>query len=397
MLKDGTTAGEWQERVGWLLAAVLLAVIVFGYLMPLTGYFTAVPGDFADARYNSMVLEHHYRVFTGGYDAGLWNPDFYYPFKGVLAFSENCLGSAAVYVLARLAGLPREHAFDVWFILGTLLNFAAALYVLRRLALSTAAAAIGAFFFTFALPVTAQDAHAQLVYRFAAPLAMLALWQMFERRRLAGFARVAFFTVWQFYCSIYLGVFLVYLLAALSVAILIVRRPFEWPQWRANLAAERLPSKLGAAGLLLVSLLAFAYLSGNYVLISRTYNLWRPVEAITELLPRLGSYLMADNSPLLSWLGRDVSVKGRWEHQMFIGFGAAALIVSAIVWRRRAAVPGLTQAMLIALALLVAGTLWINEFSLYYLITWLPGVDAIGVAGSGAHEARRRPRRPRQQ
>jgi hypothetical protein len=371
---------EWQERAGWLLAAALLGIIFFGYLMPVTRYFTAVPGDIGDARFNAMVLEHYYRFVTG-YNAGFWNPDFYYPFKGVLAFSENYLGSAAAYVLPRLVGLSREHAFDVWFVVGTLLNFASALYALRRLALSTTAAALGAFFFAFALPVPAQDGHAQLVYRFAAPLATLALWQMFERRRLVDFARLAFFTVWQFYCSVYLGVFLVYLLAALTLALLIARRPFEWPQWRANLAAEPLSTKAAAGGVLLLSVVALAYLGGHYFAIARAYSLedWRPLAVITPMLPRVGSYLIADYSPLLGWLARGISVPMRWEHQMFIGFGAMVLILTAAAadWRRRAAVSGLTRPILFALVLLAVGTLWIGHLSLYYLIAWLPGIKAI--------------------
>lgn len=363
-----------------MLAATLLAVIVFGYLMPVTGYFTAVPGDIQDTRYNSAVLEHLYRVAAGGYDKGLWNPDHYYPFQGVLAFSDNHFGSGATYVLARLLGLSREHAFDVWFIAGTLLNFASALYVLRRLGLSTAAAALGACFFAFALPVLAKDGHAQLVHRFAAPLAVLALWQMFERRRLVDFARLAFFTVWQFYCSIYLGLFLVYLLAALTVALLVVRRPLVWPQWRANLAMEPPPTKLAAAGVLFLSSLAFAYLGGHYFLISHAYGVqgWS-IEYMTQLLPRPESYLIADFSPWLSWLARDIYVPARHEHHLFIGFGAGALLLVAAVaaWRGRAVDPVLTRAMLIGLALLFAGTLYIGQLSFYYLIAWLPGINAI--------------------
>src|SRR5688572_8115797 len=98
MLKDEWREG-WRETAGWLLAAALLTVIVFGYLMPVTGYFSAVPGGFGVARYNSMVLEHLFRVAMG-YDGGVWNPDFYYPFKGALAFAETHFGSGATYVLA---------------------------------------------------------------------------------------------------------------------------------------------------------------------------------------------------------------------------------------------------------------------------------------------------------
>jgi hypothetical protein len=348
MLKHG-----WRERAGWLLAAALLAVLVFGYLMRVTAYFSAVPGDLGDPRFNSVVLEHLYRFLTGS-AAALWSPDFFYPSPGVLGFSDTHLGSALPYVIARLAGLPREHAFDVWFITGTLLNFASMLYVLRRLGASTAAAALGAFFFSCALPVAAQDSHAQLVYRFAAPLAVLAHWQMFERRRLADFARVAFFTAWQFYCSVYLGVFLVYLLAALTVAIFVVRRPAERQPWRAGWAA---------LAVVLLSALALAWLLGSHFVVSLTYNLesQRSIAYIGEQLPRPWNYLIPD------------------EQQMFIGFGAMVLMVAAFAWRSREAVPGLTKVMLIALGLLIAGTLWIADFSLYYLVAWLPGIKGIRV------------------
>ena len=370
---------DWREKAGWLLAVALLAVLVFGYLMPATAYFTAVPGTLGVPRHNAVVLEHLYRVVTGS--GGLWDPAFYYPFASTLAFSDNHLGSAPTYVLGRLLGLSREHAFDAWFVAGTLLNFASALYVLRRLGASTAGAALGACFFTFALPAAMQDNHAQLVHRFAIPLAALALWQMFERRRLADLGRVAFFTAWQFYCSIYLGLFLVYLLAALACSIVLVRRPLEWPRWSANLAAEPVASRLGASGLVLLSIVALAYLGGHYLAAAHAYGLehWRPIEVLGRMLPRPGSYLIADASPQLAWLGRGVSVPDRWEHQMFIGFGASALILAACLaaWRGHVAQPALARVVLIALALLLVGTLWVDHLSLYYLVAWLPGIKEI--------------------
>lgn len=371
MLRNDAAAGS-------LLAAVLLAILAFAYLLRATGYFSAVPGDLYDARYNSVVLEHLYRVVTDG--AELWNPGFFYPYSGVLGFSDNHLGSGAAYVLARLAGLSREQAFGAWFAIGGLLNFLSALYVLRRLGLGLVAAAVGAFFYSFALPVPAQDTHAQLTYRFAAPLAVLALWRMFERRRLVELGRLAFFTAWQFYCSIYLGLFLAYLLAALAIAILLVRRPLDWQSWRVALAAEPVLPRLAAAGMLLVSILGLLYLLGHYSAFARTYKLDQLLapEVIAYMLPRPGSYLIADHSSLLGWLGSDVSVPMRHEHNLFIGFGAIALIAAAAVAARRPAPQReLTQVMLIAVALLVVGTLWIGYLSFYYLIAWLPGISAI--------------------
>lgn len=368
---------EWRAA-GWLLAAALLGIVFFGYLMPLTAYFSAVPGDLGDVRYNAWALEHLYRVLTGRHHAGLWNPEHYYPFQGALAFSDNHFGSGASYLLARLLGLSREHAFNVWFITGTLLNFASALYVLRRLGFSIAASALGAFFFTFALPVSAKDGHAQLVHRFPAPLATLALWQMFERRRIADFSRVALFTVWQFYCSIYLGLFLVYLLAALSAGIVIARGRAGWAQWRANLAAESARKRRIAAGVVLGSALALVYLGANYFFVARLYgaNHGWSLEYITQFLPRPESYLIAD-TPLLAWLTAYTYVPMRHEHNLFVGFGALALLLTAMLARARTPRPELTLSMLIALGLLMAGTLLIGFVSLYYLIAWIPGVSAI--------------------
>jgi hypothetical protein len=368
----------WRERAGWLLAAALLGIVVVGYVLKAVQYFKAAPGDLMDGRFNSVVLEHLYRVVTGS-AASLWSPEFFYPFPGALAFSDNHLGSALPYVLARLLGLSREHAFGVWFAAAALLNFASALYVLRRFGASTAAAAIGAFFFTCALPATAQDGHPQLSYRFAGPLAVLAHWQMFERRRCADFARVAFFTAWQFYCSIYLGVFLVYLLAALTVANLYVRRPAQWQPWRARWAAEHGSSKLAVGAVVLLSALALAYLLGSYWVIHQRYDFdsQRLVSYIDDMLPRPASYLINNVSWLVSWVGAPFDVPIRVEHQLFIGFGALALVF--VAWRGRAAAPELTRVMLIALALLIAGTLWIADpdLSLYRLVSWLPGIKGI--------------------
>lgn len=359
------------------MAALMLALLVFGYLLPATGYFTAVPGDLGDSRFNNVILEHLYQVVQGR--AELWNPRFYYPYPGALAFSDNHLGSGVTYVLARVLGLSRQHAQDAWFILGNLLNFTSMLYVLRRLGVSMAAAALGAFFFTFALPVPPHDIHPQLVHRFASPFAVLALWRLFEQRRLIYVVPLAVFTVWQFYCSIYLGLFLVYLLTALAVAIMIQRRPPGWREWRDTLRAEHRFARIAGGVALIVSAIAFLYLGGNYYRVSEAYGLARPMFVITELLPRPASYLIADASPLVSWLGSRFEISGSGEHQLFIGFGPLILlaVAAAATWRRRMPALELSTAMLIALATLFLGTLCIHEQSLYQLIAWLPGIDGI--------------------
>ena len=71
-----------------------LAMLCAGlYLVPLSIYgpdFSKVPGDLGDARFNNYILEHDYKYFTGKVDH-YWDAPFMYPYKNVIAFSDNLL------------------------------------------------------------------------------------------------------------------------------------------------------------------------------------------------------------------------------------------------------------------------------------------------------------------
>jgi hypothetical protein len=137
-------------------------------------------------------------------------------------------------------------------------------------------------------------------------------------------------------------------------------------------------SKLAVGAVVLLSAFAVAYLLWCYFAVQERYDFesQRSRSYISDMLPRPASYLINKVSWLVSWVGAIWDIPVVWEHQMFIGFGAIALVVAA--WRGRAAAPELTRVMLIALALLIVGTLWITEdLSLYHLISWLPGIKGI--------------------
>jgi hypothetical protein len=142
-------ANKSPQPVAWLQYLLLLSVFgvgFFGYLMPTLGWGRMIPGDLGDARFNSVILEHLYQWVTGTVPK-LWSPHFFYPFEGVLAFSDNHFGSAWSYILARLFGFQREHAFQVWFAVGTCLNFWVCWAVLKRFGFSVIGSAAGAFVF----------------------------------------------------------------------------------------------------------------------------------------------------------------------------------------------------------------------------------------------------------
>jgi hypothetical protein len=162
---------------------IIFCAGIFGYLLPAVGYFQMIPGDLGDARFNSVILEHVYQWLTGQ-ARDLWSPGFFYPFNKILAFSDSHLGSFWIYTAARLLGAERELSFQAWFLVGFLLNFVSAYWMLRRMRFDVLGASCGAFVFAFALPVLHQEGHAQLGYRFAIPMAALAWWRFVKQKNL---------------------------------------------------------------------------------------------------------------------------------------------------------------------------------------------------------------------
>jgi hypothetical protein len=380
---EGSLPSELAQS--WLLAILVGLVGLVLVIGPsVTG--DRIPGDLVDNRYNAYVLEHVYR-WISRQDQSFWNADFFYPYPLTIAFSDNHLGSGPFYSLFRVAGFDREDAFRLWYALGFVLNFVAAYYALVRLSYTRVAAALGAFLFDFALPITAQESHAQLVYRFGVPLAVLALLQFSSSRRLRFLTLTAFWTVWQFYCSIYLGYFLVLLLGALLIGLALCRakdRPARFGAllekalhpWRRETSRARAAFLLATAGLAgLMLFLVVPYLQATHL-----YDFRRDWSEITRMLPRPASYILTLNSRYWSINAPYFeTLPMRWEHAMFIGATAWLTIAVAVILclARRASLHRLFAPAVFAVLLLALLTLWVHGHSAYWLLARLPGVDAI--------------------
>src|SRR5262249_4180087 len=144
--------------VSEVFAQLAGAALVLAILLTLLGWeigWERSPGDLGDTRFNMYVLEHFFRWLQGK-DMSLASPDMYYPFPGVLFFSDTHAGTAWVYAVFRFIGLNYYSAYKAWFFTGYILTFAAAYYVLLCLGTRAWIAMAGAAFFTFCLPSTAQ-------------------------------------------------------------------------------------------------------------------------------------------------------------------------------------------------------------------------------------------------
>ena len=375
-----------SSNTGWARGLQLLPFIVFfmigifGYALPSVEYFSAIPGNLGDARLNSVILEHIFRWVTGK-ESSLWSPAFFYPFEGVLAFSDNHFGSIPSYILLRLVGLRREAAFDGWFLIGNSLNFIAAFMAIRRLGLSGFGSAAGAFVFAFALCVLPKEGHAQLTYRFAIPFAYVALLELLSTKRLYILWRVVFWVAVQFYCSIYLGIFLIYLLAATLVAVLFWDRGVGFFHGFIESFRNEQKRALAFAGTsIVVAIIAMLWLLYKYHAVDADYRPgpWR-FDQIPSMLPRISSYLLADQSLLYEWSGRLIdSIPMRHEHQMFFGVGVWILgVFGALTAWRGHLHQTLGKAAIVSLFILFAITLNLRGHSLYSFLAYLPGISQI--------------------
>lgn len=377
------TKFEFSRPLVSLEFLIFLCVGIGGYLLPEIGFFRSIPGDLGDARFISVILEHLYRWVLGS-DVGLWDPPFFYPFEHVLGFSENFLGSGLIYVLFRLSGFLRETAYDAWFCIGALLNFLAAYWTLRRLKLSALAAASGAFVFSFSLPtLLTQSIHSQLLYRFAIPFAVLGFYRALDGQRFYYLWQTFFWVAVQFYCSIYMGVFLSYLLAAATLGVLFLRDGRQ-KVVRAIASFQKEPLKNQGVFVLMTffSAMAVIWLLNRYQATAHEYGFTKSIGEISNMLPTLKSYLVSDLSRLSSWVGQwsgDLPV--RWEHQLFVGIGVAMIAsygAIVVLTAERNEIFG--RVALASWCLLFVATLYLNGVSIYlWLIKTIPAISAIRV------------------
>ncbi|NID04180.1 hypothetical protein HBF26_04740 [Luteibacter jiangsuensis] len=356
-----------------------MVLLVGFWFVPLaqTCNLSCLPGDLGDARFNSVVLEHFYRWVTGS-DRSLMSPSFFYPMPGALTFSDNHWGTAWLYAVIRSLGWDRYNAFDIWYLSGYLSNFIVCHVVFRKLGLSPLASALGAFAFTFSLPVIATHGHAQLTFRCLIPAGLL-LWQRFrESSEWQWLGWLAFATTAQFYIAIYLGYFMLLLIGAWAVAGWMVEGygPKHWfGQWRRWKEPATRQQLIRAVMMIVVAALALAWLMHPYLHYSKVYGFQRAPEEIVTMLPRLQSYLLADASTVWGDLSRRfvTAVPMRPEQQMFFGVGILGLVAVALIHSTLR----MRWVALVSILLLAVLTLSVGGHSLYMVIARLPGITSV--------------------
>ena len=339
---------------------------------------TTIPGDIGDARLNNYFLEHGYKWITGQVSS-FWNAPFFYPVTQVMSFSDNHLGTLPIYSFFRFLHFDRETSYQLWFLAVFTLNYFCCAWVLRKMSINALGAAAGAYVFAFSLPVIAQIEHSQLLQRFMIPLAFYFAWQYLEKRDAKTLALACFAVVIQFYCTIYMGIFLTLGLISLLVAFNLIQD--NRPTLREMVGGDYRTIALRTV-IIILSIISLLPLIIPYYRTSLEYGM-RYWAEIATMLPRINSYFYPIQDTFL-WnclrgMGRTLPMP--WEHQIFIGaIPILAFALMPVFYARNRTDPLVKKGMIafITTALLILLTLYVYEdFSLYKFALFLPGLKAI--------------------
>ena len=151
-----------QSRIMRIAPALLLWLFgVINLFHPVL--FSLNSGDIGDTRLVLYFLEHQFKVLTDPQYPGHYaSAPFWFPEStDNMLRSEMLTGALPFYFLPRLI-LPRDMAYEIFFVIVGTLNFIALFWILRSLEVQIPVAALAACVFAFGTHTVQHTVHAQL-------------------------------------------------------------------------------------------------------------------------------------------------------------------------------------------------------------------------------------------
>jgi hypothetical protein len=348
--------------------------LYFGVMPYFHWDLSRIPGDYGDARFNYYVLEHGYSYLSGKISE-YWNAPFMYPYKNVMALSDNLLGTLPIYALFRFFNADVESSYQYWIITLFVLNYWSSYYVLKKLGCHTVVAAGCSFIYGFGLYNHGQIFHIQVFPRFIAPLTIYWAIRFIQTSEFKYFSFLLLGLTYQFYCGIYLGFFLCYFLLFLFIAALIVNRRLPF-QFNKKQLMYYLASVVGIAILMLP--LFLPYIQTTHQVGTRPY-----IDSLNSL-PRLRSYFFTSPASVTwSFLYPYTAFKfiNWWNHLLFPGIipWIGVLLSPLIYFKLKKQTDKAKLILLLLVAFWLSFIFCINYkgYSLYKVIYLLPGFSSM--------------------
>lgn len=241
-----------------ILGLTLFAVTVHTFQAAVFSQGTRTLGDFGDARFTNLVLEHIHQSILGHQEWG--SPAHFHPVRKTLYYSDTHWGTFVLYVVPRLLGLSMGSSFQVWMAALQALNVVSFFYLLGVVGVRWGLRPFITFFALAGFPMTwkAGIGHLQVLILFPFILSVAFLIGFMLHRRVRDLCLSLVFLAAQHYGYVYLGYLAFFVWTALFLAAWIV--PID-PGYRkdvASIVAKQWP-KLAATGLVCLCALALLY------------------------------------------------------------------------------------------------------------------------------------------
>ncbi|MBK5284594.1 MAG: hypothetical protein JJE25_04270 [Bacteroidia bacterium] len=358
-----------------------LALLAAGlYFVPINIYqsdFSKVPGDFGDARFNNYILEHGYKFLRGDADK-YWDAPFMYPYRNVVALSDNLIGTVPLYSMFRILGSDRETSFQLWLLALFALNFICCYWALIKWSNDFVLSSAGAYIFAFSIFILGHITNAQVFPRFMVPLIFYWSWQYLTQKKIKYFLFTVLATVYQFYCGIYLGFFLLYTLLFFFIAYIIIYKD-------KTLFHQFKTFEITASHLLVVELACVLLLPLMLPYIEISHKLgMRIFEDTVSSIPTFRSYFFTSHAPILWRFLAEHAIPYLaewWSHFLFTGAlpWLSIIIIPLIMISKKTKSTEKTFIAFLSFGLFFSFifSLNINGFTLYKIIFQIPGFSAM--------------------
>ncbi|MCC6816875.1 MAG: hypothetical protein IT267_10725 [Saprospiraceae bacterium] len=337
-----------------------------------------IPGDLGDARLNNYFLEHSYQYFTGQIK-NYWNAPMMYPDKNTLTYSDNHLGTVALYIIFRILNFDRETSFQLWIIVIFILNYFSTAFCFIKLKFNPILSAIGAYLFVFSFILVSRIFHAQLMSVFYIPWIFYFAILFFRTDQLRYLIFSIFFLELQFYCGFYMGLLSLVPLLFICLILGIRQLKLKYHVW----LNQMLDLKILLSVFLIIAFILPLFIP--YYLRAKETG-YRSYQEVIPLLLSFRNFIMPPYDTLI-WKKLEffnVGVELNWEKELWVGAFLFILFFYYLFLRLNGRIKGFGLLSTFFFAILLSVLLfinWGNGFSFFELFRNVPGFSALKPVG----------------
>ena len=385
MLTVTTLIKPAKKTVHWLLIPIAAVIItLWPTLSSGLEYLQTDPGD---TLLNHYFLEHAYQHIRDGQilnPENFWSPDFFWPVKDTLAWSDHLIGPAVLYGLLRTFIRDPYQAYAGWLSLTLGLNYVAMRRALMAISPTTTPAWLSliSLITVFSPAITIQLSHPQLLSLFLmGPILVLCnrllTQDPTENFRITDWLMLGFWLLCNGIFNIYIFVYGCY--GALACASIHAARRLRSKSFSIKRGLELPRAAIALMTAIAINLIIYI----PYLNSLQTFGK-RPSELILENLPKPASWIFSRDQWLIPpLLSHGHSPEG-WifgaEQELFPGWLLIILLISTAITAvtKQANNSHKLKLWLLALSFLIVGSISIMDFTLWPFISKaLPGASSL--------------------